>query len=51
MKLNNFGLYRLEWHLHFGPSPTLKHHGQSEKETSFKDEQAQAPQAFEVPSP
>lgn len=51
MKLNNFGLYRREWHLHVEPSPTLKHHGQSEKETSFKDEQAQAPQAFEVPSP
>jgi hypothetical protein len=45
-----FGLYRLRYGSHVDPSPIHKHHGQPEKETSFEDEQAQAPQAFEVSS-
>lgn len=49
--LKKFGLYRQVRDLHGDPSQNLKHHGQSEKETSFKDEQAQAPEALEVESP
>jgi hypothetical protein len=33
------------------PFANFIHHGQPEKETSIKDEQAQAPQALEVESP
>jgi hypothetical protein len=36
---------------HGAPSPTRTHHGQSEKETSSEDEQAQAPKALEGESP
>jgi hypothetical protein len=33
------------------PFAKFNHHGQSEKETSFEDEQAQAQEALEVESP
>jgi hypothetical protein len=49
--LDKFGLYSTRCELHGDPSPILKHHGQSEKETSSEDEQAQASQALEVASP